>query len=127
MHIIDDTLRALLDQEPSVVQIQRDLMFSWGFRPAKRDGKRVLWEMEQWPEVHFWLTAHQNDLGLTYVMMLCYVAGLRDRTKREIDATRAEQGLPPVIYEDQERLASFRAAWTQLAYLQLSPADMAGS
>jgi len=124
---LSDAAVVLLDQSPPVADIQRQVMISWGFVPAKRDGARVLWELHCWPELHFWLTAQQSDLGLTYIIVISYIAGIRDGRAKEVDIERIRKGLPAEIHEDQERLATFQNIWTQIAAMQRTPQDFAGS
>lgn len=123
---LNDKHYAILEQAPAVIEIQRGLMVGWGFVPVKRDGNQVMWELHMWPELNFWLPAQQADLGLTYIIAVSYMAGIRDGRAREVDTERLRAGLPIEIREDQNRLGTFLHIWTQINALR-TPADMAGS
>lgn len=119
--------RAILDQAPSVASIQSDAMSGWGFVPTKRDGGNVLWEAENWTEINFWLPAHHTDLSLTYIMMLCYKAGVLNGRDFEINEQRIHLGFAPMTAVDRERLASFQQGWIYADYANRTPEEFAGS
>lgn len=118
---------ALLEQAPAVTTIQRDLLGVHGFVPTKRQGKLVLWEMEAWPEVNFWIDGSQADLSIQYIIMQCYKAGRLNGIEYHINERRMALGMEPLTPNDQARLASFRHVWTQVEHLQRLPEDFQGS